>query len=264
MTNRSARSESTSGRRLAVRWLGVGAAALIGCGGGDAGPGTLTVTVYGEEYIEEEIPASVFADGWQVSFDKFLVSLGEVTVADGEAAPAFDVAAYRIYDLTRPSAGAGVVVDSAEVAGGVYDRAGYRIAPAISASAANADAADVTWMVDEELSVHVEGSASKGAVTKTFAWSFAGATIHGDHLFYDDLVSTEPNVAFDVLAQADDDGDADGEITQAELETFALATLERYQVGSLDIEDLWHFVEFQTTTLGHIDGEGHCHTTVRE
>ena len=40
-------------------------------------------------------------------------------------------------------------------------------------------------------------------------------------------------------------------------------TLANYQVGSTDIMDLWHFIEHQTTTIGHIDGEGHCET-IRE
>jgi len=37
-----------------------------------------------------------------------------------------------------------------------------------------------------------------------------------------------------------------------------LRPLANYQVGSADIVDLWHFIEQQTTTVGHIDGEGHC------
>ena len=30
--------------------------------------------------------------------------------------------------------------------------------------------------------------------------------------------------------------------------------------GSLVIDKLWNLVEHMATTLGHIDGEGHCHT----
>ena len=53
------------------------------------------------------------------------------------------------------------------------------------------------------------------------------------------------------------------EVSQAELEAVDIRPLANYQVGSTDIMDLWHFIEHQTTTIGHIDGEGHCET-IRE
>jgi hypothetical protein len=84
-------------------------------------------------------------------------------------------------------------------------------------------------------------------------------TIHGDHLFYDDLFSSEPSVRFDLIADADRNGDWD--ISQEELLAVDLRPLPNYQVGSTDIVDLWRFIEQQTTTLGHIDGEGHCEAT---
>ena len=84
-------------------------------------------------------------------------------------------------------------------------------------------------------------------------------TIHGDHLLYDDLFSETPNVAFTLIADAD--ADNDGEVSRAELEAVDLRPLPNYQVGSTDIVDLWHFIEHLTTTLGHIDGEGHCKAT---
>ena len=133
-------------------------------------------------------------------------------------------------------------------------------------------------MVDGGFSVYIAGSATKGEEVKTFAWGFATRTqykacesealvkaatsatvqltIHGDHLFYDDLFSETPSVRFDLIAAAD--GDGDGDITQAELEAVDLRPLENYQVGSTGITDLWKFVEHLTSTLGHIDGEGHC------
>lgn len=85
-------------------------------------------------------------------------------------------------------------------------------------------------------------------------------TIHGDHLFYDDLFSETPNVAFDLIAAADKDGD--GVITELELRKLDIRAQDRYQVGDLTaITDLWSFIEQQTTTLGHFNGEGHCDST---
>ncbi|MEZ4472315.1 MAG: hypothetical protein R3F60_16270 [bacterium] len=63
-------------------------------------------------------------------------------------------------------------------------------------------------------------------------------------------------MAFDLIAAADADGD--GLVTEAELAAVDISTQERYQVGSRPISDLWRFIEQQATTVGHIDGEGHC------
>ena len=133
-------------------------------------------------------------------------------------------------------------------------------------------------MVDGGFSVYVAGSATDGTETVDFVWGFArktvfdpchstgvledgGAvdvqlTIHGDHLFYDDAVSAEPELRFSDIALAD--ADADGTVTRAELEAYDITVLPDYGVGNLDIDDLWSFIEHMTTTLGHIDGEGHC------
>jgi hypothetical protein len=134
-------------------------------------------------------------------------------------------------------------------------------------------------MIAAGASLWIAGSATDGSVTKTFDWQFdvalaighcevdnvidgdaatMQATIHADHLFYDDAVSAEPNVAFQAIADADDAGDADGDITLDELTAVDITGFERYQVGSFDIEDLGAFVRQQVTTVGHVNGEGHC------
>ena len=117
----------------------------------------------------------------------------------------------------------------------------------------------------------------RGDETKTFHWVFDHTTtyhgcetttsvedggtstfqitVHADHLFYDSLVSEEPDLLFGALADADEDGD--GEITEEELSE---ADIGAYDPGSEDgIDDLWAFLNAQAKTLGHVDGEGHCH-----
>ena len=81
-------------------------------------------------------------------------------------------------------------------------------------------------------------------------------TIHSDHLFYDSAVSSDPVLRFAEIALADADGD--DAVTQAELAAFSLNTLATHGVGSLDIDNMWDYIHHMTTTLGHIDGEGHC------
>lgn len=243
--------------------------------------GTVIVTVYGEEYIEDHLPAEVFADGWTVTFDEFLISLGEVLITPEGTPGGYSEARFQVYDVSRDTAGAGQTVGASPMDGAAHLEAAYTIAPAADAIAANGTTTEqLDRMRNAGHALFVRGRAVKGDVTKTFAWGFdtrtvyapchaAGAvdggttpvqlTIHGDHLFYDDLFSETPNVSFDLIAAADADGD--GEITPAELRATDLSTQARYQVGSEPITDLWHFIEFLTATVGHIDGEGHCDTT---
>ncbi|MBK7829112.1 hypothetical protein [Nannocystis sp.] len=241
----------------------------------------LEVRIYGEEYIEEGLPVEIFVDGWSLRYDKFLVSVGGVAVAEKGSEPGLREPAFQVFDLTRASDGAGQEVASELVSLGRYDDTSFTIAPAADATAGNASAEDLALMVDGGFSVYVAGTATKGDVSKHFAWGFAThtdysecesladvrggqpavvqLTIHGDHLLYDDLYSKTPNVTFTLVAEAD--ADNDGEVSQAELEAVDLRPLPNYQVGSTDIVDLWHFIEHLTTTLGHIDGEGHCKGT---
>lgn len=251
---------------------------LLLLGACDPGHDTLTVRIYGEAFIESGIPAGVFDDGWTLHYDRFLVSVGKVDVGETGAGPALSEPGFQIFDLTQPSMGAGSLVAEAIVPTGRYDDTAYFIAPAADARAGNASADDVTMMRSGGYSVYVAGSASKDGVTKRFAWGFGAVTdyvaceslaavnpgepgevqitIHGDHLFYDELYDPEALLLFDLVASAD--VDEDGEITQAELLAVDLRPLPNYQVGSTDIEDLWHFIEHQSTTIGHIDGEGFC------
>ena len=68
-------------------------------------PGTITATVYGEEFIEEGIPAEVFGDGWSVAFDKFVVSIGGAAAGGGDR-QAGDPSFFFV-DLAQASGGEG-------------------------------------------------------------------------------------------------------------------------------------------------------------
>ncbi|MBE7449548.1 MAG: hypothetical protein HS111_11825 [Kofleriaceae bacterium] len=255
------------------------ASALVACGGAE--PGTLEVTVYGEDFIEVGIPASEVVDGWSVTFDRFLVSIGGATAQAGHGADELSAPGYRIFDLAQPSGGTGYLLATLDAPAGTYDHFGYVIRPDASATAGNASAADVDALKAAGHSVRVVGTATRGAETIEFDWGFAltivhshcevahtvdgdtvtiEATIHGDHLLYDDAVAAEPDLAFDLIADADgaDGSTPDGRVTPAELAAQDITGQERYQVGSLDIDDLWGFISHQVGTLGHVDGEGHC------
>jgi hypothetical protein len=210
------------------------------------GEGTITVTTYGEAFIEEGIPADDLADGWAIDFETFEVSLNAITVAGQTLADPDPI------ELTTPSNGARQALGAITVAEGSYG--------------------DATFRIDE---LRVVGSATDGADTVTFDWTFSDATryegceattvvadggqatfqitVHADHLFYDSLVSEEPDLRFQAIADADSDGD--GAVTQAEL---AAADIGAYDPGNSDADDLWSFLVEQSRTVGHVDGEGHC------
>jgi hypothetical protein len=251
--------------------------ALTACDDAADGEGTLALEIWGEEFIEQGIPAGEFADGWAVTFDRFLVNVGQIGVAEEGAAPALEEPGYRVFDLV--AAEGPVPISSVTAPAGTYGHTAYTVAPAAPDGAAgNATEADLQLLVDGGWSVYVEGSATDGTDSVTFAWGFGNTTvydpchsvgeledggavavqitIHGDHLFYDDAVSGTPDLRFADIALAD--ADDDGEVTPAELAAYDITALPNYGVGSFDIDNLWDYIEHMTTTLGHIDGEGHC------
>lgn len=225
---------------------------VAGCSSESGGSAILDLSAYGEAFIEEGIGADAFADGWAVEFSQFKVDLANITV------DTHDFGDHSV-ELTEGSEGEGHVLDSTDARPGLVDDAEFEIKR-----------------------VSLEGSATKGDVTKTFAWTFtepvryheceAGPTlkdgetgtfqitVHADHLFYDSLVSEEPDMRFQALADAD--ADDDGEITQDELE---VADIGLYDAGSEGTAtNLWLFLTAQSHTLGHVNGEGHCHAEVVE
>jgi hypothetical protein len=262
--------------------LAMAAVACVGCGeeAEEAtidGEGQYRLTVYGEAFIEDVIPADA-TDGWEIDFEEFLIVVGDVEVMnkEGESGALSEA---RVFDLTKGSGGGGHEVSVLTVGAGDYDALSYTVAPSSGAVAGNAAQERVDFMKAMSYGIYVKGKASKEGVEKRFAWGFGNQTryvgcevsaavrpgaagesqmtIHSDHLFYDDLVSEEPNVAFELVASADADGD--GEVTLEELSGVDLAAQERYQVGSLtEVTNLRQFIEAQTRTVGHIDGEGHC------
>lgn len=274
------------------RFLSSGAlsVSLAACGSDGQGEGSVRVSVWGEAYIEDSIPAEVFEDGWSVKYDEFLIVLADVTVEkkEGEKGGSLDQA--LLFDLTEAGPHSVGSVDS--LAEGNWDEFGFSSLAADDETQPSDSASADDWelMVDGGYNVYVAGTASKADERKHFAWGFsepvryascvdvrggqqtsgvvvgdgaeveAQLTIHGDHLFYDDLASPEAKLRFEVIAAAD--ADDDGEVTLVELADVQLADLSAdqgsYGVGAFDVDDMRAFVEAATQSLGHFDGEGHC------
>lgn len=277
-----------NGRSL--RWGVVASCLLTGCGSEAGGEGSVRVSVWGEEYIEGGIAAEEFEDGWRVKYDEFLIALGDVRVEQEDGPSGGSLEQLVLFDLTESGPQSFGTVD--HLAEGNWDEFGFSslVATHETERSDSVSADDLETLIDGDYNVYVEGTATKDDQAKRFAWGFsepvryascvdvrdgqetsgvvvgdgaeteAQVTIHGDHLFYDDLASPEAKLRFDVIASAD--ADDDGEVTLEELAVIQLADLDAdqgtYGVGAFDVDDMREFVEAATTSLGHFNGEGHC------
>ena len=274
------------------------AACSSSTGSSDAdGQGTVAFTTFGEDYIIQEIPAADVEDGFTVKYDKFLVVLADITVQDGATGPiAAKMTEQKIFDMH--TAGERPVITFPNIPGKPYTHVSYRIGPATAAATlgANTTDADKTIMTTNGYSTYVEGTVSKDAVSKKFKWGFklntlydrcegeiAGKktegvvvtnggtdtvqlTIHGDHLWYDDLQAAEAKVRGQNIVAADKNND--GEVTLDELAAVKLIDIPQgqgtYGTGSAaGINDLRAFVEALSRTVGHYRGEGECFASAK-
>lgn len=268
--------------------------ALLALGGcSEEGAGSATFTTWGEEYIEQGIPAGDdgFVDGWSLKYDKFLVNFHQIKVAtaNGEVAESSP----ESYFVDNVVPGRKKLLTFSNVTAKSWDRVSYQIKPASGNARIVAGADDdLVMMVEAGYSIFIQGSARKDDLVKTFALGFSqgtqydechsqqggkdtagivvtdGAddtselTTHGDHFFYDRLQgSAGSNVTtslrFDAVAAADDNGDADGNITLEELENQPL-DVKLYDPSGLPVANMKDFISGLSRTVGHFRGEGEC------
>jgi hypothetical protein len=275
---------------LGARCLSL-ALSLAACGS-DAGRGDVKFTTWGEDYVEQGIPAAAFPkDGWSVKYSKFLVVFHAITVADSAGAVAAKLTTPRVFDLTK--AGEKEITTFAGLEAKSWDRVSYQLGPMTSDAvlAPGIADADAQRMLAAKGHLHVEATVTKGSVTKTLHWTFAAPTLfvecegeqggkktlgvtvtnggtetvqltlHGDHLFYDDLQATNAVPRFDAIAKAD--ANADGEVTLDELAAVRLYAIDPgdggYGTGAAaNVNTLRDFVTALSRTVGHYRGEGEC------
>lgn len=260
--------------------------------------GTARFTTWGEEYIEQGIPASPdgedgFVDGWSIKYSKFLVSFHDIAVADAAGNVVARLDRPRFVDNTK--VGIKELVSFPDLEAKAYTQVSYAIKPAVADEViVSGDPADHQLMVANGWSIYVEGTATNGAATKTFKWGFKSQTrytdcqaaaenglsttglvvtnnqtdtseltTHGDHFFYDALQSgdsTKPTrLRFAEKAQADDAPNGDG---NGEVTIAELCKLdidpEVYNPSGLTAGTIGDFVIQLSRTVGHYRGEGEC------
>lgn len=261
--------------------------------------GTATFTTRGDESIERGITAEGdegFVDGWSLSYDKFLMSFYQLTISDDSGQVGAITDPTYIVDQTAPGSKQLFSVEGIEAK--AWNRVSYMVMPPLSYNVlVSGDEDDLALLKDAGYSVYISGTASKGDVTKTFALGFTEGTLyeqchsdhdgeeregivvptdaeelielttHGDHLFYDRLQGPlndgeNGSLRFDALAMADDEGNADGDITANELRNMQVDA-DVYDLSQSDgsITNLFDFINGRAHTIGHFQGEGVCSFT---
>ncbi len=260
-------------------------AAVSGCGF----TGSLDVTTFGEDFIPTEIPSEVFTQepDSDVKYSKFLITFSNLTVG-AEGSDEENVFEGPVV-FNMHEAGRHDVTSFPEIEARRWDKVSAEVKPAEGTPAKGTDAVtdeDLQILADGGFSVYVEGTVNRSGDEKDFAWGFttstlfhdcqtadggagvvvpSGAsgtwelTIHGDHLFYDDLQNASAKTRLSAIVDAD--GDDDGLVTMAELEAVDLTELPGDQYGTggeAGVENLGDFVSALSRTLVHATGEGEC------
>lgn len=231
--------------RLVVPTLLTAALALAsGC----SDSGIHSLAVEGNDAVRSGIDAAS-TDGWTISFDSFVVVVhnpGLIERIDDKPTWVRE-AGVTVWDVTRALED-GEALDR-QIRATLYDGVDFRIAPAsvsgYEAAAGNVSDEVLDAAVSDDWSVHVVGSASDGADTVGFDWTFDSNTfyrcglgdealelmaegdettvieIQGDALFRTELADPDAPLAFAAIAAADADGD--GSVSDDELDAAGLA-----------------------------------------
>lgn len=255
---------------------------LTACGT-DEGQGSLNVTIWGEDYIEQEIPAAEFEDGYRIEYSKFYMSLSELKIATQSGDIAVEEGALGIYDITKKGPR---IIGEYQVDAKHWDAVSLAVSPAQNATSTDLDATDLAMMNDNGYALYVEGKIYNDQNEAwDFSWGFkdktsylncvdhenkAGVniaedgeesiqfTMHGDHFFYD---SYKESAVLRAKAIIEADANLDHQISLEELDAVNLTTLplDQYDTdGDGSIETLGDFVRGLSKTVVHFQGEGHC------
>lgn len=282
-------------RNLGLLLTGLLPWAISACGE-DAEQGNVTVLLQAEDTITEGLRpgtgGDAIVDGWTVHFDKYIVAVGNVKLGRDVANIEFTDDTRRIYDLVQVPQNDWLLTELAGLDAKRYDFFGYET---VAAGAAERDgsvsATDYEHMMAHEATYLISGTLTREDEQITFEFFVpnatqygpcevngvpgvtvtaggnvpVGATIHGDHLFFNSFGSHDIERRAQWLADADVDGD--GHVHEEELMAIsgtALSTLlpsEHYALGgwnAFPIETAYDFLRAQLHTQGHYQGEGEC------
>lgn len=269
----------TCPRSASVGFVALAVGCLCACE--DGAPGDVAVVVEAESTITDGIPAGAepdaIVDGWDVHFDRYVVSLGGIALARTGAEVRDDTV--RVIDLARVPAGSTLLTRFTGVASGGWEGLEYAlVAPTNSARRDDTvSQADFDAMVAGGCTYSIAGTLDRaggqscppggtcrdtdrvafafcvpapvrfamcaneegrpGVVVPSAGSATAALTIHGDHAFFDGFPSDAELLERRAQWLADSDVDGDGLVTRAELESLS----DPVEVASLFPSGLYHF-----------------------
>jgi hypothetical protein len=273
--------------RSALSVVAVGAVAIFGACDPGAGTGTVAVTITGEEAATEGLPFTEdgetieFADGWAVTFDHYVVVVGNFAAGDVReeekhivdlATLTGDPPSLAVHELVDVPAGrqpfefelpAGddTLVALNDIPTDVLDRMKGGLTYFVSGTATK-DARTVTFempLANPTRNANcTNGDDDKdGVVVTAGATTEAEITIHVEHVFFDTLGVEDPALVFEPLAALAGDDDA---LTAAEL---AAAPVDPtiYDRGTFTADNMLAFIAASAASQGHLNGDGLCTVT---
>ncbi len=207
--------------------------------------------------------ASPTADGWDLTFDRVLVSIGRASL-DGDKCSVYSEAGYgRVLSLIGAPDGQKISesygIGTCDFGFGVSNAADDSLLGAGTTADDKAflrTAGSDHYGGPSGISLYVAGTARKGDTTLRFAWPFRGraryrecqntvdgvvkrgltlsqngdvtvdVTLHAEALFVDSVTAANPALRFDAIASADALGNGDGEVTLDELSQVPLTDLQ--------------------------------------
>jgi hypothetical protein len=274
-----------------TRMMLLALASTLGCS--SDGQGTVQFRVSGEDGALGGFPndEAAFVDGWALQFDRYLVSIADVTVGARDGGSVHGDEQVYIADL---HAAEPELDEIGPIGARRWDAVSWDMrAPTADDEVVALDGvteADVAMMRDGELVYYIAGRATKEMREVTFAWGLANPvhqsdctngvdgtdgvvvrnnaasdaeiTIHVEHAFWDSLGTEESALRFDPIAAL---ADADGVVTWDALAGARLSELQDedgnplvYNPGSLPLSNLQEFILAATRTQAHLGGEGLC------
>lgn len=225
--------------------------------GTSSGTGSAQILVVPEDSIPDGIAPGTaeedIRDGWTVTYDRFLVSVGNVTAKRSDNGEELSVPEAFVLDLKNAPSSGYVLADLKGLPAARFDKFAFSMPNAKSGHKllAPTTPADLDFMVAQGFNVYFEGAITKEAEKYTFKWGFKAGTsfadcatedgqagfavptggtvqvkptIHGDHWFFTNVTQgaeiTERRA--DWIKACDKDGNKD--VTLDELKACDIAT----------------------------------------
>lgn len=240
--------------------LGLLALLLTACVSEDtAGEGSLSLEISGGEALREGFHptegtvSSPFSDGWEVDFDKFVITMSDVVLSEqDDGTEAARWAGPMVMDLAASVTGSETLTTIDGLPARRLDL-GFSVVPPTKVPAgSSANTADIQLMIQNNWSALIEGTAHHPATTRTIQFRFglplkvryydclngkdttqgiaieANKTIgafvypHAIHLFWDTLATGDEDLRFEAFAAVAGD---DSLVTEEELKSQNLANL---------------------------------------